>query len=67
MHGHHIGEAREYAMKEHPELRYINGYDDKEIIAGAGTMGLEILEQCRDVDVILVPVGGAGLIAGKSV
>jgi threonine dehydratase len=31
---------------------------------GAGTMGIEILEQINDVDVILVPVGGAGLIAG---
>ena len=66
LHGAHIGEAKEYALREHPELKYINGYDDPEIIAGAGTMGLEILEQMKDVDVILVPVGGAGLIAGVS-
>ena len=33
---------------------------------GAGTMGVEILEQVPDVDVVLVPVGGAGLIAGVS-
>ena len=45
-------------------MKYINGYDDPEIIAGAGTMGIEILEQVPDVDVVLVPVGGAGLIAG---
>ena len=36
----------------------------RSIIAGAGTMGIEILEQVPDVDVVLVPVGGAGLIAG---
>jgi len=64
--GEHIGEAKTYAQKEYASLRYINGYDDPEIIAGAGTMGIEILEQVNDVDVILVPVGGAGLIAGVS-
>ncbi len=64
IHGAHIGESRDYAKSQYPDLRYINGYDDPEIIAGAGTMGLEILEQQRDVDAILVPVGGAGLIAG---
>jgi threonine dehydratase len=49
-------------------MKYINGYDDPEIIAGAGTMGIEILEQMNSnpPDVILVPVGGAGLIAGIS-
>ena len=62
--GSHIGEAKEYAQKTYPEMKYINGYDDPEIIAGAGTMGIEILEQVPDVDVVLVPVGGAGLIAG---
>lgn len=64
LHGEHIGQAKEFAQKEYAHLRYINGYDDPEIIAGAGTMGIEILEQIKDVDVILVPVGGAGLIAG---
>ena len=37
LHGEHIGEAKTHAMKTFPDLRYINGYDDKEIIAGAGT------------------------------
>ena len=66
LHGNHIGDAKEYALKELSTLKYINGYDDPEIIAGAGTMGVEILEQVPDVDVIFVPVGGAGLIAGVS-
>lgn len=47
MHGMHIGEAKEYALQEHADKKYINGYDDPEIIAGAGTMGIEILEQVR--------------------
>ena len=33
LHGAHIGEAKEYALQNHPELRYINGYDDPEIVA----------------------------------
>ena len=43
---------------------YIPGFDDPAIIAGAGTMGLEILEDVPDLDAIIVPVGGGGLIAG---
>ena len=44
----HIGEAKEWALNGDPELRdrtYINGYDDVEIIAGTGTLGVEMLEQ----------------------
>ena len=66
LHGEHIGEAREYAYAKHPTLKYINGYNDVEIVAGAGTMGIEILEQVPDVDVVICPVGGGGLIAGLS-
>lgn len=43
---------------------YIPPYDHPDIIAGQGTVGLEILEQLPDVDVIVVPVGGGGLISG---
>ena len=66
LHGEHIGEAKEYAQSKYSNSKYINGYDDPEICAGAGTMGIEILEQVPDVDVVLVPVGGCGLIAGVS-
>ena len=45
-------------------LAYIDGYDDPAIIAGQGTIGLEILEQVPDVDAVVIPVGGAGLLAG---
>jgi threonine dehydratase len=46
---------------------YIHPYDDDAIISGQGTVGLEILEQWPDVDTIIVPVGGGGLIAGITV
>jgi threonine dehydratase len=42
----------------------IHPYDDDHIIAGQATLGLEIIEDLRDIDVVLVPVGGGGLIAG---
>lgn len=47
-----------------PQNLYSHSYDHPHIMAGQGTMGLEILEQVPDVDAILVPVGGGGLLAG---
>jgi threonine dehydratase len=66
LHGDTIEDARQHALRYVTEegLTYINGYDDPAIVAGQGTLGLEILEQVPDCDAILVPVGGAGLIAG---
>jgi len=65
-HGADIDEARsradEIASEQH--LTYINGFDDPAIIAGQGTLGLEIAAQVPDVDAVIVPIGGAGLIAG---
>jgi len=46
---------------------YIHAYDDPRIIAGQGTIGLEVLEDLPEADAILVPVGGGGLIAGVAV
>lgn len=64
--GSNFGEAMAHAMElsQKEGLRYINGYDDPEIIAGQGTCGVEIIEQVPDLDAIVVPVGGGGLIAG---
>jgi threonine dehydratase len=45
-------------------LSYINGYDDPAIIAGQGTVGLEIAAQVPELDAVIVPIGGAGLAAG---
>jgi len=66
LHGKDFGEAKTYAHEIAAEkgLAYIDGYDDPAIIAGQGTIGLEILEQVPDVDALVVPVGGAGLLAG---
>jgi len=66
--GEHIGEAKEHAeeMAANESLDYVNGYDDPPILAGAGTIGIEMIEDVPDVDVVVVPVGGAGLIAGIS-
>ena len=68
LHGHDFGEAKAHAHKISDEkgLAYIDGYDDPAIIAGQGTMGIEIVDQIEDVDAVIVPVGGGGLIAGVS-
>jgi len=57
--------AREVATKE--GLTYISPYNDEGIIAGQGTIGLEILEELQRVDTIIVPVGGGGLISGIAI
>jgi threonine dehydratase len=66
LHGDTIADAKvqadELAARE--GLTYVHGFNDAAIIAGAGTVGLEILEQVPDVDAIVTPVGGGGLIAG---
>ena len=64
--GSHIGEARLHAdhLAAAHGFTYINGYDDPAIIAGQGTMGLEIAAQVPNLDAIIVPIGGAGLVAG---
>ncbi|MGH2398505.1 MAG: threonine ammonia-lyase [bacterium] len=54
-------------LAERRGLHYVPPYDDPFIIAGQGTVGLEILEQCPDVEVVVVPVSGGGLISGIAV
>jgi threonine dehydratase len=66
LHGKDFAEAKAHAHGIGTErgLAYIDGYDDPAVIAGQGTMGLEIIEQVPDLDAVVVPVGGGGLIAG---
>lgn len=61
-----MAEAMKMALIKAKEdkLTYINGYDHPNIIAGQGTIGLEICEQVHYPDAVVVPVGGGGLIAG---
>lgn len=54
--------AQEIAIQENG--LFIPPYDDPYIMAGQGTVGLEIMDQIQDVDVVIVPIGGGGLISG---
>ncbi len=51
-------------LRDEQGLTFIHPFDDERVMAGQGTIGLEIAEQLPDVDVVLVPIGGGGLIAG---
>ncbi len=66
LHGDNLAEARAHAdaLAQQQGLAYIHGYDDAAIIAGQGTVALEILEQLQDIDAIVAAIGGGGLIAG---
>lgn len=57
--------AKEYGRKEH--LTYIHPYDDPLIIAGQGTVALEILASVPELDVLIVPIGGGGLVSGMAI
>mmetsp|Transcript_6540 Transcript_6540/g.20412 ORF Transcript_6540/g.20412 Transcript_6540/m.20412 type:complete len:447 (-) Transcript_6540:262-1602(-) len=68
VHGANIGEAKALAETDDrfKKMTYVNGYDDPAIIAGAGTLGLELVDDIDDFDFVMVPCGGAGLLAGVS-
>jgi threonine dehydratase len=57
--------ARELALEN--GYVFIHAFDDPQIIAGAGTVGLEMLEDAPDLDAITVPIGGGGLMSGVSI
>jgi threonine dehydratase len=57
--------ARELALEN--GFVFIHAFDDPQIIAGAGTVGLEMLEDAPDLDTIIVPIGGGGLMSGVSI
>jgi threonine dehydratase len=52
------------ALQRERELTLVHPFDDLAVMAGQGTVGLELLEQVPDVDMVVVPVGGGGLISG---
>ncbi|MDB5327893.1 MAG: threonine dehydratase [Phycisphaerales bacterium] len=68
-HGDSFGEARAKAdeLSAAEGMTYVHGYDDPAIIAGQGTLGLEVLDQVPEMDAIIVPLGGCGLMAGVAV
>lgn len=51
-------------LKDEKGYTFVHPFDDENVIAGQGTIGLEILDQLKDVDAVIVPVGGGGLISG---
>jgi threonine dehydratase len=69
LHGANFDEAyaRAHALAAERGMVFVHPFDDARVIAGQGTLGLEMLEQRPDVDAVLVPVGGGGLIAGVTV
>jgi threonine dehydratase len=66
LHGTNYDEAYENAMElsQQESLVLIHAFDDESVIAGQGTLGLEILQQHPDIEVIVSPIGGGGLIGG---
>ena len=59
--------VRARAMAEEEGLVFVHPYDDEKVIAGQGTVALEMLDSFPDLDILLVPVGGGGLIAGNAI
>jgi len=66
LHGTDYNEAaaRAHELEVEAGLTYVHAFDDDHIMAGQGTLGLEIMEDLPTVDTILVPVGGGGLVSG---
>lgn len=66
--GSNYDEAYSYALKygEENSLVFVHPFEDDEVMAGQGTVALEILEQADDLDAVLIPVGGGGLISGMA-
>jgi threonine dehydratase len=66
LHGEIWDEANAEALRLADEegLTFIHPFDDLQLIAGQGTLGLELLDDCPELDVVVVPIGGGGLISG---
>ena len=69
LHGHSVEDAlgEALAFAERTGAVFIHPYDHPDIVAGQGTLGFEIIEQCPQVRTVVVPVGGGGLAAGITV
>jgi threonine dehydratase len=66
LHGEHVGDAfaRMEQLRDERGLFFLHPFDDPGVIAGQGTVGLEIIEDLPEIDVVVVGVGGGGLISG---
>jgi len=68
LHGANYDEAYAYALEygTKNQLTFVHPFEDVEVMAGQGTVALEILESAQDLDAVIIPVGGGGLIAGMA-
>jgi len=57
-------QAKAHEIEREENRTYVHAFDDDEVMAGQGTIGLEIVDDCPEVDTVVVPVGGGGLISG---
>ena len=57
-------QTRAHEIERDEGLTYLHAFDDEAVMAGQGTIGLEIVEDCPTVDTVVVPIGGGGLISG---
>ncbi|WP_345978427.1 threonine ammonia-lyase [Sulfurimonas sp. HSL3-2] len=66
--GTNYDEAYAYALQygEENSLVFVHPFEDDEVMAGQGTLALEILEEAKELDAVLIPVGGGGLISGMA-
>jgi threonine dehydratase len=69
LHGETIADSqvRAEAIASERQLAWVHPYDDVHVIAGQGTVALEMLEEVGDLDVLVIPIGGGGLIAGNAI
>jgi len=69
LHGESYDDAYAYAedLRASSGMTFIHAFDDEQVIAGQGTIGLELLEQIPDLDAIVAPMGGGGLISGIAI
>lgn len=67
--GESFQEAYEASLKHQRQTgaTYVHPFDDYDIMAGQGTIAIEMLEQCSEIDTILVPIGGGGLASGVAI
>ncbi len=68
LHGANYDEAYAYALELAKEnsFIFIHPFEDEDVIAGQGTLALDILDRCQDLDAVVIPVGGGGLISGMA-
>src|SRR5260370_32079784 len=69
LHGFTYDDAYQYCLELQAEsgATFVHAFDDPDVIAGQGTLGLEMLSDLPDADALIVPIGGGGLIAGITI